>query len=62
MARGTFFAVTRTFHCGLRTLELHCASSEASAVAARGLSCPLACGILVPRDPTLCALLWKVDS
>ena len=62
MARGTFSAVMQTFPCGLRTLELQCASAGASAIAARGLSCPSACGILVPRDLTLCRLLWKVGS
>ena len=46
--------------CNTRTLWLRCVSSV---VAACRLSCPMACGILVPRpgiEPA--SLHWKVDS
>ena len=46
--------------CSTRALSLRCVSSV---VVARGLSCPMACGILVPGQGSYPhPLHWKADS
>ena len=46
VARGIFIAACGIFHCSVRDLSLQ---RVGSVVAALGLSCPVACGILVPQ-------------
>ena len=36
--------------------------TRASVVGARGISCPVACGIFPDQGSNLCPLLWQVDS
>ena len=46
--------------CGMQALLLR---HMRSVVVVCGLSCPAACGILVPdQESNLCPLPWKVDS
>ena len=58
------------FHCGARAS--HCGGfsccgaralgARASVVVARGLSCPMACGIFLDQGSNPCPLHWQADS
>ena len=43
-------------------VEEHRLATQASRVAARGFSCPVACGILLDQGSNPCPQPWQVDS